>query len=522
MLKTIDPANISIRPFKVYKQFSVTQADSASGVFGIEGITGSLYNFNVATTPSRSFTKLTAPYSQSFFKYPVYKQINRLYYDNPVPYLSFGSNDTLTSKRELHNKVNVITIPQELYGEQIKPNSVTITDNSLASTLTLKDDGYGNLYDYAFSSSYAAGTPDVNYSGSQVGNIFYSHGVITITDTGSYSQVGLGDGTDGYEVDFQSTHTIYEHEYGCILEEGEFNRSLNISTTIGYSGSITVLEGSPKASNLFPPGNSPGVKQIDPSKNELALQAFYSQSYGYAPIHNGIAGSNLYNGFTHEIGELDPFGTTRFPVFKNELQLMVGNSEGVDIGTLYKDNTYTFSIYLKWSGSLEHQDHPGFEFDLADTGQNGRNAGSYVTKVNNVIFTDNIVNNITTSWKRFSITAKHISDIKHHHIQVGEWFGKGANGSNGYFMWSCPQIEIGEIMTPFVNDPLPIPTPIVPPPPTMEYHLVGQVTGSSWAPYITTIGLYDDFGQLVALGKLSRAVRNDPEIAYNITVRFDA
>ena len=39
------------------------------------------------------------------------------------------------------------------------------------------------MYDVAFSSSYADRTPDSNSSGSVVGNIFYDHGLLVITDT---------------------------------------------------------------------------------------------------------------------------------------------------------------------------------------------------------------------------------------------------------------------------------------------------------------------------------------------------
>ena len=65
-------------------------------------------------------------------------------------------------------------------------------------TLDIRDDGYGQLYDYNYSASFAAGTPSSNGSGSCVGNVFYEHGIVTITDTGSYTDVGLGTGVDGW------------------------------------------------------------------------------------------------------------------------------------------------------------------------------------------------------------------------------------------------------------------------------------------------------------------------------------
>ena len=62
-------------------------------------------------------------------------------------------------------------------------------------TYTLYDDGDGNLYDNAHSASFAAFKSSsfdrnqgvlANGSGSEVGNVFYSQGLIVLTDTGSY------------------------------------------------------------------------------------------------------------------------------------------------------------------------------------------------------------------------------------------------------------------------------------------------------------------------------------------------
>ena len=46
-------------------------------------------------------------------------------------------------------------------------------------------------------------------------------------------------------------------------------------------------------------------------------------------------------------------------------------------------------------------------------------------------------------------------------------------------------------------------------------------TGSSFEPYITTIGLYNDNYQLVAIGKLAKPLPNNKDIAYTFSVRFD-
>jgi hypothetical protein len=46
-------------------------------------------------------------------------------------------------------------------------------------------------------------------------------------------------------------------------------------------------------------------------------------------------------------------------------------------------------------------------------------------------------------------------------------------------------------------------------------------THSFFAPYVTSIGLYNDFNELLAVAKISKPVRNDPELALSFVVRFD-
>ena len=72
-------------------------------------------------------------------------------------------------------------IPVIYYGDRIKPKSLTLKDNSKShTTITIKDDGKGNLYSIGntISESNTAPSSSDNY----VGNIFYETGLINITE----------------------------------------------------------------------------------------------------------------------------------------------------------------------------------------------------------------------------------------------------------------------------------------------------------------------------------------------------
>ena len=92
MLKDISPSDRSIKDFKTYKQFTFTNTDSGSGVFGLQGVSGSFHNFLTGSAASQSFGVFNQD-SQSlnkhwstwysmgtFYKLPLYYQIRNSYY----------------------------------------------------------------------------------------------------------------------------------------------------------------------------------------------------------------------------------------------------------------------------------------------------------------------------------------------------------------------------------------------------------------------------------------------------------
>jgi len=365
MYKDISPDDRSLKTFKTYKQFTFTNSDSGSGVYGLEGISGSFHNFIPPSGSTRgssasqsygSFNELSQSqgkpwhvwYSDgTFFKIPLYYEIRNLYYQYDQPN-NPKANDTryplyaggnwsrkwphgredsdwgTINPRKLEGKVNVITIPQEYFGEEIKPYSVRILDDSWTETLDLRDDGHGQLYDYKYSSSFAAGTPSgTPLSGSVIGNVFYEHGIITITDTGSaYISASLGDGTlpsgqyagsDGFEIEFQATKTSYEYEYMCHVDEYQYTGTTNPSVVIGRSGSVFVPEG---ARYIYDGAMFPGYGK-EPKYESTADLVLPPASGSYNSSYNS---GNYYQNFTTH----SEFGTyvTNIGLYNDERELL--------------------------------------------------------------------------------------------------------------------------------------------------------------------------------------------------------
>lgn len=293
-MKKIPKSDISIRPFKVYKSYTATNADSGSG-----------YNRYLA---ENKYATADALSEGDLFLHSLWHQIHRMYYDeiyNPLRTYSREIADYVTDTasygtRVLGTKCVVFTIPQNHYGEEIKPKSITLTDVDSLATASPKliiDDGYGNLLSnkeifdvlvlnlqtsqfqirdgvgniidlvivsfdaetqilvvetdggnsgfivFKLSSGEGANIGKVEtesnltqfkYAKNVVGNVSYEHGIITLTESTNFSVE-----VTNFKIEYKGTNTIYENEIYVTVGEDEFNVSTNPTAIVEIGGSIT-------------------------------------------------------------------------------------------------------------------------------------------------------------------------------------------------------------------------------------------------------------------------------------------
>ena len=157
MFKRLDPSDVDKTPFKVYKQFTVTNEDSGSFVYNFRAISGSSHVRNDFNPQANVAGGLTSYESASFYHLPAWFMINNRYYRQESsgirrdtqgskalnPYNNFSSNSP-KQYRLLQASASIISVPKDLYGERIKPKSITLTDDSTSATVTMVDDGERN------------------------------------------------------------------------------------------------------------------------------------------------------------------------------------------------------------------------------------------------------------------------------------------------------------------------------------------------------------------------------------------
>ena len=317
MLKRIPKSDISIRPFKAYKEWD--KETSNLSIFSAED-----GNYASTDETTSSVGYLTG---SSYNKHSIYWQLRAQFYNGyeDNPFIRFGSKKPIYSKqvntneRYLSGSAVVISIPQNKIGDGIKKGSVLLYNDDL----TYYDDEYGNLYDvrdklllsklsvndsviqfndlaeYGYSGSVEellgdfdveAKTLNITYDGIsydlivdsidivnghivaknipflpeesqgiKVGNIFYSQGLIVVTRE-SVTTDAIDIPGNNWDMTYKSTETIYEHEYLLIANEDEFNVSTNPTAIVEIGKETGFITGSD--GRIYKTTTSPGVKYI--------------------------------------------------------------------------------------------------------------------------------------------------------------------------------------------------------------------------------------------------------------------
>jgi hypothetical protein len=235
MLKSIPKSDINVKPFKVYKEWSLDE-NELTPYFG-EEITGSL--FDAATDVK----------SNGVYKRLLYDSIKSQFYRNPstgsvLTEVGLRESYTSTDERNIETEIAVLSVPQEYYGEGIKINSVILNDGGIVLT----DDGYSNLR---------------NTSNEVKGNIFYDRGLIVLT-----KDVNPASTLSNFELSFRSTVTLYENEIFLSVKEDEFNFSQNPSAQ--NNGFVKNIQSSINPSIVAKFSDFEFSSSVDPTGSYLA------------------------------------------------------------------------------------------------------------------------------------------------------------------------------------------------------------------------------------------------------------
>jgi hypothetical protein len=404
MLKRIPKSDISIRPFKAYKEWSFNQDSNEIDVLQAN-ISSS--NINIFNNGSGSVSYKS-----------LYGQLKSQFYggNENNPFTRVGSaglsynNSDLTKDRFLSGSAKVISIPQSIVGEGIKKGTVRFSDGDKI----YGDDGYGNLV------SLTGDVLSVGYMGIPIPNIA-SLGYLYFVDIANTV--------------YTASIIDYDIQSGIIdlVYEGTSYPGLNV---ISFN---LMDESNPDNDGTMVVDNVPFLSQAG-GTNRIG-NVFYNQ--GIVTITRS---SHLFLTGSWELN----YKSTQ-TIYENEYLLIVNQDE--------------FNVSQNPSAiTLINQEKEIFET------------------------TDNkFVNTITNPGVKY---IKKLTTLENgNELDYRYTSSVNTNVFAGFEHWD----------------------------------LSGSVdsTGSFLSPFITTIGLYDDNCDLVAVAKLPQPIKSEPDIPVNFIVRFD-
>ena len=346
-----------------------------------------------------------------------HSSVNQLYFSNYTSSIENGSfenynQSTLFFTKSLGDNVAIISIPQFLFGENIKPGTFEFNSGSV---FHIVDDGEGNLF--------ASGA--VSYDATISSSVSSSNQSFTSTDTSAIESIA-------------STSQI------TFTSPSEVPSNFTI-TTASYSGNAS-------RSPFYLNG---GVDQVASVSGSLA-----------AVLSLVDAGATLQSEDTAEVEFRATTGTTdgsiRITAVSSSVQTTTTNHEIYPASTI-TDNELLGNIYYS---------HGMLTITKSDIAKR---------------FQEQVLRSGSLSWKGSHTIYEHTYNCRSNQSQLNftlnpsSYNNTTASGS--------------------VND---------------------NITGSYFQPYVTTVGLYNDANELIAVGKLGQPVPKSQHSDMTFAVKFDA
>jgi hypothetical protein len=568
VFQSIDPGDFKVTPFVATKTISITDNDYTNngtkmfrGVykqsrfqeqgFYLHNISSSAYNRDsLGTDYGLTSNGDGVDVNYHFFK-------NR-FYGSQNPYESFGGNND-GEDRFLGSRINLISVPYDVVGEGFTPGTIIVTDSSTGTERTFVDDKKGNLIDNSVTNLAPSSSlvTHFNFNGEFIDGMNLS---LELQDTNKKLEL------------YKESNDVK----GMVAKSGEDTdlNLYNISYETGKWGLAAKFSGSKSYGQIddskyfdFPRDYDFAISmwiKIPPSQSVVTNTSNFiigKNGNGIATINENLGGENLQN----QPGILSQSFTTssKFPFEITTFNQTSANKGKINFsrrGGMFTPNTMTTQSFndgeyhhivaQRNTGSLEiyvdgvmhasssdsTDDNTRNESDLfiASRGvggnhwddsfsgsmddvriyssslsynniQNLYHNASGTNKIGNVFYKDGAiaVTNPSSSYdKVFIATGSNGWNVKFDNKVSFYQYETICTAREGQFMVSNnPSLKKdNDINSEFLKD---------------------FATGSSFEPYITTIGLYNDDYQLVAIGKLAKPLPNNKDISYTFSVRFD-
>lgn len=506
VFKKIDPVNYKVNEFQANKTFSFTSASAETNNFI------PLLGIYQRTLPNISDSvTFTAPLnSNGSYQFQTYYSINHLFYQyKNEPTKTYGPTDLNKTSKFLYQTASIFSIPQIKFGEGIQPQSFTYISSS---GLSLNSDRFGNIFDI-----------DINTGSFPLNETFYEgfneYFDLTKINYENYNNLTFSDGvttSDGQQLPIGLSAQFIASSYIETELDGTYDRDHNYAmsffikpNTTAFGNGQLILGKTTNISNQQYPfkielSGSGNLKFSTQGSETLIAQVTSSAldtTGNWSHVLCQKSGSNLeiyVNTIKNASGSFDfitsPIDslTTSSVYINNNDNLSIGGYRTTDTAgkkylNAYLDEIriYNKSLSLAQIKSLSNRSESAKQ--LLQTNRVGNvfgKTGFIVISSPNYLYKDLINSDYTITYKS---TVRRFEHSVFFTIDSGD-FNATLNP------------------TTLLDD---------------NINMKSFATSSLFDPYITTIGLYNDKGQLVMIGKTGSPIKNRNDIDLNFHIKID-
>ena len=504
VFKKIDPVNYKVNEFQANKTFSFTSASAETNNYI------PLLGIYQKTLPNVSASSFTSPLnSNGSYQFQTYYSINHLFYQyKNHPTKTYGPTNLNKTSKFLYQTASIFSIPQIKFGEGIQPESFTYVSSS---GLSLNSDRFGNIFDININT----GSFPLNETLYEGFNEYFD---LTKINYENYNNLTFANGvttSDGQQLPIGLSAQFTASSYIETELDGIYNRDYNYAMSFFIKPNATefgnqqlILGKTTNISNQQYPfkielSGSGNLKFSAQGSETLIAQVTSSalNTSNWSHVLCQKSGSNLeiyvntvknssgsFNFITSPINS----STTSSVYINNNDNLSIGGYQTTDtLGTNYLNayldeiRIYNQSLSQVQINSLGNRSESAKQ--ILQTNRVGNvfdKSGFIVVSSPNYLYKDLINSNYTITYKS---TVRRFEHSVFFTIDSGD-FNATLNP------------------TTLLDD---------------NINMKSFATSSLFNPYITTIGLYNDKGQLVMIGKTGSPIKNRNDIDLNFHIKVD-
>ena len=492
----IDKSDINLNPFFAYKKWEIYSGSATSSALPLKAVYSDTKYLPAIGT---EFVYTDARNINESLQSVTYYSINHLFYKRKDTFNTFGPTDTNRIKKFLYQSASIFSFPGSKVGLGIKPTSFTYTN----STCSLKDDKYGNVYDTSID------------TGSLIKNVMYYEGFNEYFDTSriksNYQNITFVPGINltgsfvpttsniGLAARFSGTGYMTQDINGNYDREHDFAVSFFISAST-QSATKLILGKAEAVATQYPfkieLTTDAKVKFTSAASDSLKTSVTSSVlSSGWQHVVCQKSGSNMYlhvNNGTPVTASNPAFSKSSSPLtasgyIHNSSSLYIGgfstNSSNI---TADLDEIRIFNKSLSTSNisALNNRSITGSCLQTNIVGNVFHDQGIVVISSANPIY-NNIIDMPFTASYRSTVKLTELTTM----IRVPA-------GQYNMSLNSSLLKDDHETYEPFVSS-------------------------SIFSPYITSIGLYNSGGTLMAIAKLAQPIKKRNDVDLNFLIRID-